>query len=169
MLTELQTKYVELEKKKQGYKEFLEELKQITEQLQAEIGTGGHFQDGEGTVYQVQDHKGRFVHFHILQSLYSQIPTSLLNIGFVAWIIRMIVNDNFHFSDFFLGYLLLTATVNLTYIVFSIIAAVKARKGQMYYFMVIGELAFKQAYKMTKNTETKNPENKAPKSLTEIH
>ncbi len=119
--------------------------------------------------YFINRSKGRFVHFHILQSLYSQIPTSLLNIGFVAWIIRMIVNDNFHFSDFFLGYLLLTATVNLTYIVFSIIAAVKARKGQMYYFMVIGELAFKQAYKMTKNTETKNPENKAPKSLTEIH
>lgn len=63
MLTKTQAKYIELEKKKEAYKAFLEELKETVEKLQDEMGTGGHFQDGEGTVYQVSDHKGRFVHF----------------------------------------------------------------------------------------------------------
>ena len=63
MLTETQAKYIELEKKKEQYKAYLEELKATTEQLQSEMGDGGHFQDGEGTVYQIADHKGKWVHF----------------------------------------------------------------------------------------------------------
>jgi hypothetical protein len=41
----------------------LEELRQVTEQLQKEIGVGGHFQDAEGTVYQVEETDGKFVYF----------------------------------------------------------------------------------------------------------
>lgn len=63
MLSDVQKKYIELEKKKEEYKAFLEELKVVIEELTAQMGVGGHFQDGEGTVYQVQDAKGRFVHF----------------------------------------------------------------------------------------------------------
>jgi len=63
MLTETQLKYIELEKKKEQYKLYLEELKAVIELLNSEMGTGGHFQDTAGTVYQVADHKGRFVHF----------------------------------------------------------------------------------------------------------
>lgn len=63
MLTDTQARYIELEKKKEAYKAYLEELKEVTEQLVSEIGIGGHFQDGEGTVYQVADAVGRFVHF----------------------------------------------------------------------------------------------------------
>ena len=63
MLTETQAKYIELEKKKEEYKLFLEELKETTLKLKEEMGMGGHFQDAEGTVYQVHDALGRFVHF----------------------------------------------------------------------------------------------------------
>lgn len=63
MLTDTQKKYIELEKKKQEYKVFLEEFKEVTNQLHKEMGLGGHFQDAEGTVYQIFEAEGRFVHF----------------------------------------------------------------------------------------------------------
>ena len=63
MLTKKQLKYIELEKKKQEYKEFLEEFKAVTEELSDEIGLGGHFQDAEGIVYQIFEGTGKFVHF----------------------------------------------------------------------------------------------------------
>jgi hypothetical protein len=63
MLSSTQTKYIELEKKKENYKLFLEELKQVTEQLAKEVGLSGHFQDAEGTVYQVEETQGKFVYF----------------------------------------------------------------------------------------------------------
>ena len=63
MLSKAQLKYIELEKKKQEYKLFLEEFKEATEALSKEMGLGGHFQDMEGIVYQVFEGTGRFVHF----------------------------------------------------------------------------------------------------------
>ncbi|MER3330225.1 MAG: DUF4870 domain-containing protein, partial [Candidatus Kapaibacterium sp.] len=35
--------------------------------------------------YHVNKHKSRFVRFHSLQSLLSQLPVSLLNAGLVIW------------------------------------------------------------------------------------
>lgn len=112
--------------------------------------------------YFVNRSKGRFVHFHILQSLYSQIPTSLLNIGLVAWLINMFYHDAFIFDDIFKAYALLVVTVNLAYFIFSIIAAVKARRGEFYYFMFVGQIAFKQAYKINPDKENKQFINKSP-------
>jgi len=43
--------------------------------------------------YFINRDKGRFVRFHTLQSLYSQIPVSLLNSGLVAWTIVNFVKD----------------------------------------------------------------------------
>ncbi len=63
MLTDTQRMYVELEAKKDEYKKFIEELKEATQALVNEMGVGGHFQDMAGTVYQVDDAKGRYVHF----------------------------------------------------------------------------------------------------------
>ena len=63
MLTKNQKKYIELEKEKQEYKTFLEDFKKVTEDLSKEMGLGGHFQDSEGTVYQVHEADGTFVHF----------------------------------------------------------------------------------------------------------
>ena len=63
MLSSTQMKYIELEKKKEHYKLFLEELKHVTEELAKEVGIGGHFQDAEGTVYQIEETQGKFVYF----------------------------------------------------------------------------------------------------------
>lgn len=63
MLTSSQIKFIELEKKKESYKKFLEELKEATEAVVKEVGVGGHFQDSDGTVYQVEESTGKFVYF----------------------------------------------------------------------------------------------------------
>lgn len=90
--------------------------------------------------------KSRFIHFHSLQSLLSQLPTSLMNIGLVAWLIRVIFFD-FHFNAYFKGYLAMVIAANLIYIIFSIIGAVKARKGEFYYFVFFGNIAYHYAYR----------------------
>lgn len=90
--------------------------------------------------------KSRFVHFHALQSLLSQLPTSIMNVGLVAWVIRAIFFDA-HFDAYFKGYLAMVLAANLIYIIFSIIAAVKARRGQFYYFLFFGRVAYHYAYR----------------------
>lgn len=62
-MTPTQQRFIELEKKKEEIKKFYEEFKQVTEKLAEEVGIGGHFQDGEGTVYQVVVPEGKFVPF----------------------------------------------------------------------------------------------------------
>ena len=49
--------------------------------------------------------------------------------------------------------------MNLVYVVFSIIAAVKARKGEFYYFLFFGSYAYDVVYKMTNPTVYVNEQN----------
>jgi hypothetical protein len=62
-MTETQKKFIELDKKKTEYKLFLEQYKAAVNEVVQEIGVGGHFQDVEGTVYQVAECDGKFVYF----------------------------------------------------------------------------------------------------------
>ena len=62
-MTELQKKYVQMEKQKAKIKEFYEKFDALTEELFDELGEGGHFQDDEGTVYQAVNQTGTFVSF----------------------------------------------------------------------------------------------------------
>lgn len=121
--------------------------------------------------YYVNRDKGRFVRFHTLQSLYSQIPTTLLNAGLIFWILRAMfkpesMDGTFFFEDltsghFFIAYVCLVVLANLLYVIFSIIAAVRARKGRMYYFFFFGKLAYHQAFR-TKTGADAVIENKPP-------
>jgi hypothetical protein len=63
MLSDLQNKFVELDLKKQEYKLFLEEYREVVNALAQEIGIGGHFQDAAGTVYQLDECNGKFQYF----------------------------------------------------------------------------------------------------------
>jgi len=98
--------------------------------------------------YYVNRYKGRFVHFHLLQSLYSQIPTTLLNMGLVFWTIRIIFFD-YELTDVYWGYLAMDVIANLIYIIFSIVASIAARKGKFYYFLFFGKLAYMRAFSLT--------------------
>jgi uncharacterized membrane protein len=111
--------------------------------------------------YYVNREKGRFVQFHTLQSLYSQIPVSLLNSGLVAWTIVNLVKD-MHFTGFYWGYLIMVATADLVYFIFSIIGAVKARKGFFYYFLFFGKLAYHQVYRIRPERVQSSVRNRPP-------
>ncbi len=97
--------------------------------------------------YFVNKHKGRFVRFHLLQSLWSQIPVTLLNGFMVIWAVRNFVTQT-DFSQLFFGLLWTTVLVNVLYLGFSIYAAVRANNGRFFYFVFFGKLAYHQAYKI---------------------
>lgn len=61
-MTEAQKRFVDLDKKKAAYKEFVEEYNKAILALKEEMGIGGHFQDYEGIVYQVDNCDGKFVY-----------------------------------------------------------------------------------------------------------
>lgn len=87
----------------------------------------------------------RFVAFHSLQSLLSQVPVSLLNVGLLAWVIRILVLDASFLPAFFVA-LIFVVLVNVLYIVFSVVALARARRGQYYYMPVFGRMAFARYY-----------------------
>lgn len=111
--------------------------------------------------YYINKGKSLFVRFHSLQSLLSQLPTSILNVVAVFWGIRIIFLD-FPFTDIFKGYLWLVGIANLIYIIFSIVGAVKARKGQMYYFIFFGRVSYQAVFKKEDKSEV-NAVNKPPR------
>lgn len=112
--------------------------------------------------YYVNKSKGKFVHFHTLQSLYSQIPTSLINAGLIFWTIRIFIFNSLEYNDTYIGYIWMAVIANLIYFIFSIVAAVKARKGQFYYFLFFGRLAFHQVYAVRPQGNKEMPINKPP-------
>ncbi len=63
-LTAAQLKFVSLEKRKEEFKKYLDELKLATEEVAKEVGINGYFQDPtDGTVFKVVIPEGRFVAF----------------------------------------------------------------------------------------------------------
>lgn len=115
--------------------------------------------------YYINRKKSPFVHFHSLQSLLSQLPTSLLNAGLIVYTLNCFF-DGLNFTDSYIGYLAMVVTANIAYIIFSIIAAMKARKGYMFYFIFFGKIAYDVAFKVSnnshENTNAVQIENKPP-------
>lgn len=112
--------------------------------------------------YALNKKNSRFVHFHSLQSLLSQLPTSLLNAAAVIWASQIWIFENIEYSDVFKGYLIGTLIANLLYIIFSIVAAIQARKGRFFYFLFFGKLSFHYAFKLKAENQENSPVNKAP-------
>ena len=108
----------------------------------------------------INKNKGRFVHFHSLQSLYSQIPVTLLNAGLVVWFIICLIPD-VTFTNEFIAYAIMTGIADIIYLIFSLIAAAKARKGIFYYFVFFGKLAYQRVY-LDREHSRKKPVNVPP-------
>lgn len=111
--------------------------------------------------FYIHKNKGPFIKFHLLQSLYSQLITSAMNIVLVFWTVRIFFFESMVITDYYKGYLAVVILANLLYFIFSVIAAVKARQGRFFYFLVFGKWAFHQAF-IVKNKEVKTHTNKAP-------
>ncbi len=87
----------------------------------------------------------RYVAFHSLQSLLSQIPVTLINLGLLVWLITILLTD-LHFPSSFFVYLVFMILINILYIVYSIAALVRARKGLFYYMPFFGRVSFSRYY-----------------------
>lgn len=111
--------------------------------------------------YFVNRSKGRFVQFHALQSMYSQLIVTAINSYLVIWAIVNLVDNN-PFTNYFWGLAIAAGIFNLIYFIFSIIGAVKAHRGRFYYFVFFGRLAFVQVYKVREESIEK-PVNAPPK------
>lgn len=96
--------------------------------------------------YYVNRRKSRFIHFHSLQSLLSQLPTTFMNWGLLYWIINIWLLHDATADDLFYGYIVIVIVANIIYFTFSIVAAVKARKGRMYYLLFFGKLSYEMVF-----------------------
>ena len=65
-MTDVQRRFVELERRKDEIKQYYEDLAQATLDLSKEIGVNGLFQDDQGIVYKVVVPEGKFVHYETL-------------------------------------------------------------------------------------------------------
>ena len=114
--------------------------------------------------YFVQKNNTRFVRFHSLQSLWSQIPTTLINAGAMYWTLQIFFFDNLKTSDLYFGYLIMLVILNLAYFTFSIVGAIKARNGRMYYFLFFGKFCYHLVYQIKDDiNENQNNVNLPPK------
>ena len=93
----------------------------------------------------VNGRESRYVAFHAYQSLLSQIPVTLLNAGALGWLIAVVVSPA-RFSALFLIYLVAIAVANCLYLIFSIVALVRARRGEIYYIPLFGLMAYSRYY-----------------------
>ena len=114
--------------------------------------------------YFVNRKKSRFIHFHSLQALLSQIPTTIINWGAVIWGVAIFIKEDWIITEQFWAYLIFAGLTTVLYFVISIIAAYKARQGKMYYFLVFGKLAYQTAYRVrpTDQLSSGEPINKPP-------
>lgn len=112
--------------------------------------------------YYINRKKGRFIHFNCLQSLLSQLPTTLVNWGLLYWGLQIFFFDNYELSDYFYAYLGFSIIANLVYFIFSLVAAVRARKGIFMYFIFFGPYAYQKVYakrnRLNYDNEDFNPE-----------
>jgi uncharacterized membrane protein len=107
-----------------------------------------------------------FAAFHSLQALLTHIPVVLLNAGMVGWLVgSLVVKDGF--AHAFFWYLFFTILANLAYIIWSIVALVRARKGRFVYFPLIGRFCFGRYYgpNAEKHRRPKQWENKPPEGF----
>jgi len=117
--------------------------------------------------YYVNRKKSRFIHFHSLQSLLSQLPTTFMNWGLLYWAIMVWTSTSWEFDDYFKGYIFAVVVANLTYVIFSLIAAFRAKKGRMYYFIFFGKLSYDMVFSVSntlvyKGEREVSSENKPP-------
>jgi uncharacterized membrane protein len=113
--------------------------------------------------YYLNRQKSRFVRFHALQSLWSQLPVTLMNGFLVIWSIRLFILQGYLDQHFWV-LILAALVINLIYIGFSLYAAAMAHKGRMYYFVFFGRLAYTQVFRSGAGADSPEfPENHPPR------
>jgi uncharacterized Tic20 family protein len=112
--------------------------------------------------YYVNKSNSRFVKFHAFQALISQIPTTIMNGIGLGWGLRIAFSDSWHMNNAFKGYVAMALIADIAYFVWGIIAAIKARKGHFYYFMLFGRIAYVKVFTVRQQNEATMTTNKPP-------
>jgi uncharacterized membrane protein len=112
--------------------------------------------------YYTNKSSSKFVRFHALQALISQLPTTLMNAVALGWGLRIAFSDSWHLTDTFKGYVVMVILADLMYFIWGIIAAIKARKGHFYYFILFGKIAYMQVFKVRATDTAAAPVNTPP-------
>lgn len=97
--------------------------------------------------------KGRYVLFHCHQAMSTQVATGLVNAGAVFWSLRIFFSEQWHIERYYMAYLLSAVIINVFYLGYSIAAAVRARRGQIFYFPFFGLLAYRAAFAVRDETQ----------------
>ena len=107
--------------------------------------------------------KSRFIHFHSLQALLSNIPTTLINWVAVIWGVTIFFREDWFVTPEFWAYLVFAGACTILYFIISIIAAYSARHGKMYYLLFFGKIAYEVAYRVgPTDVQSNEPVNKPP-------
>jgi uncharacterized membrane protein len=107
--------------------------------------------------------KSRFIHFHSLQALLSNIPTTLINWVAVIWGVTIFFREDWVITPEFWAYVIFAGVCTFLYFIISIIAAYRARQGKMYYLLLFGKIAYDVAYSVkATDTPSSEPINKPP-------
>lgn len=114
--------------------------------------------------YFVNRKKSMFIHFHCLQALLTQIPTTIINWVAVIWGVMILFSEERTVTTEFWAYLIFAGICTLIYFIIGLIAAYRARQGKMYYFLYFGKLSYEIAYKVKPELvrDPNNPVNKPP-------
>jgi len=113
--------------------------------------------------YYMNKSNSNFVRFHTYQALISSIPLTLMNASGLFWGIRILFFDGWSATNTFKGYIGMLIMANLLYFVVGIIAAIKARKGLMFYYWFFGKIAYMHVFKVTINVANTELMNLPPK------
>ena len=109
--------------------------------------------------------RSRFVAFHALQSLLSQIPVTVANLIAVVWAARIIFWDQLITNQFW-GFVIFAGIINIGYVALSLVALGRARRGRMFYIWVTGRIAYSRYYGPSAvGDEKPSPRNEPPPGL----
>lgn len=106
-----------------------------------------------------------FVRFHTLQALLSSLVVSLMNAGAVFWTLRIFLFNYSSVTDLYKGFIAMIILVNIAYIVYNIIAAMRARKGRFFYMTFFGRYAYHQTFKIRPGKVDENNSMNVPPKL----
>jgi len=103
-----------------------------------------------------------FAAFHSYQALLTHIPISIINASAVIWGIVIFIGHSHPFLRHYAAFCIFAGIWNVLYMIFSIIACVRARKGSFYYFWVFGRIAFAKYYRSPDAAKSPREERNAP-------
>lgn len=96
--------------------------------------------------YYINKKTSHFAAYHSYQALLTHIPISIVNAAAVIWGIVLYAGQSHPHLRQYAMFCMFAAMWNVLYMVFSIIACVKARKGGFFYFWVFGRISFARYY-----------------------